>query len=125
MPAWIHDRAEHIRKKNPSMPEGQAWAIATQQSHAAGKTPKGYGTPEGRRKAKRKYDKPASSYTQTPDPSSKFKLSGLNLNLLKGFSSELEKISGLPKRKLEHPVEKPSATPENLPPPLASAAGAT
>jgi hypothetical protein len=72
MPAWIHDRAEHIRKKNPSMPKSQAFAIATQQSHATGHTPAGYGTAEGRKKAKQKYDKPAE-YTQTADPSSKSK----------------------------------------------------
>ena len=124
MPAWIHDRAEHIQKKNPSMPKSQAFAIATQQSHATGHTPQGYGTAEGTRKAKRKYDKPASSYTQTADPSSKTKSSGLNLVFLKGFTSELEKISGVSvKKRLEHPAEKPSATPENFPPPLASAAG--
>jgi hypothetical protein len=48
MPKWIHDRAEHILAKNPSMPKSEAWAVATQQSHAVGKTPKGYGTAEGR-----------------------------------------------------------------------------
>jgi hypothetical protein len=37
MPAWIHNRAEHILAKNPSMPKGEAFAIATQQSHAVGK----------------------------------------------------------------------------------------
>lgn len=126
MPAWIHDRAEHLQKKNPSMPKSQAFAIATQQSHAAGKTPKGYGTAEGKRKAKQKYDKSPSSYTQTADPSSKVKSSSIDVALLKGFANELEKIAGLAvKKKLEHPAEKPSATPENLPPPLASAAGAT
>jgi len=58
MPAWIHERAKHISAKNPSMSESQAWAIATQQSHALGKSPKGYGTLEGRRDAKKKYDTP-------------------------------------------------------------------
>lgn len=126
MPAWIHDRAEHIRKKNPSMPEGQAWAIATQQSHAAGKTPRGYGTPEGKKKAKQKYSGPPSSYKQTADPSSKTKSSGLDLALLKGFTSEVEKIaapSSKRKRFMENPVEKPAATPDNLPPPLATVPG--
>lgn len=32
--------------------------MATQQSHALGKTPKGYGTPQGKREAKAKYDTP-------------------------------------------------------------------
>jgi hypothetical protein len=40
------------------MPESQAWAIATQQSHALGKSPKGYGTVKGRREAKAKYPTP-------------------------------------------------------------------
>ena len=44
MPEWVHNRAEHILAKNPSMPKSEAWAIATQQGHAIGKTPKGYGT---------------------------------------------------------------------------------
>lgn len=57
MPQWIHDRAEHISAKNPDMPKGQAFAIATQQAHAAGKSPKSYGTAEGKREAKVKYDK--------------------------------------------------------------------
>lgn len=58
MPAWIHSRAEHILAKNPSMPKGQAFAIATQQSHAVGKSPKGYGTSSGRATAKAKYPTP-------------------------------------------------------------------
>lgn len=32
MPKWIHDRAEHIMRKNPQMPKSEAWAIATNQS---------------------------------------------------------------------------------------------
>ncbi len=31
MPKWIHDRAAHIRAKNPDMPESESWAIATNQ----------------------------------------------------------------------------------------------
>jgi hypothetical protein len=31
MPKKVHDRATHIMKKNPKMPEGEAWAIANQQ----------------------------------------------------------------------------------------------
>jgi hypothetical protein len=31
MPKWIHDRAKHIRAKNPDMPESESWAIATNQ----------------------------------------------------------------------------------------------
>src|SRR5262245_25065829 len=40
------------------MPESMAFGIATQQSHAVGKTPKGYGTAAGRRTAKKKYERP-------------------------------------------------------------------
>lgn len=58
MPAWIHNRAEHILAKNPSMPKGEAFAIATQQSHAVGKSPKGYGTSAGRATAHAKYPTP-------------------------------------------------------------------
>jgi hypothetical protein len=67
MPQWIHDRARHIQAKNPSMPESQAFAIATQQSHAVGKSPKGYGTSGGRKKAKEKYKTPGDD-KKTADP---------------------------------------------------------
>lgn len=58
MPEWIHERAKHILAKNPSMPESEAWAVATQQSHSLGKSPKSYGTKGGRETAKAKYDTP-------------------------------------------------------------------
>jgi len=58
VPEWLHDRAKHILRKNPDMPEGEAFAIATQQAHALGKTPKSYGTPTGKHVAKEKYDTP-------------------------------------------------------------------
>ena len=31
MPKWWKDRASHIREKNPDMPEGMEWALATEQ----------------------------------------------------------------------------------------------
>lgn len=68
MPQWIHDRAKHLLAKNPSMNKGQAFAIATQQSHKLGKSPKGYGTSEGKKDAKAKYDKPKKEYKKTPNP---------------------------------------------------------
>jgi hypothetical protein len=71
MPAWIHDKAKHLRRKNPGMSEGQSFAIATQQAHASGNSPKGYGTKQGRRDAHTKYDKSKSQYTQTADPKTK------------------------------------------------------
>lgn len=58
MPKWIHDRAEHLLAKNPDMDKSQAFAIATQQSHSLGKSPKGYGTSKGREEAKEKYETP-------------------------------------------------------------------
>lgn len=109
------------------MPEGQSWAIATQQAHAAGKSPKGYGTPEGRRKAKQKYDAPKKQYEQVADPGSKGKTSGIDLALLKGFSTEFRKIAESAVRKSNKrmpPAEQPTNS-ENLPPPLATMAGAT
>jgi len=68
MPAWIHERAKHILAKNPEMDKSQAFAIATQQGHRLGKSPKGYGTPEGRKKAKAKYEQPRKAYLKTPNP---------------------------------------------------------
>jgi len=68
MPKWIHDRAEHLLAKNPSMSKSQAFAIATQQSHKLGKSPKGYGTAEGKKRAKMKYDKPKKSYVGSANP---------------------------------------------------------
>lgn len=121
MPAWIHNRAKHIQAKNPSMPESQAFAIATQQAHAAGKSPKGYGTAEGRREAKKKYDKSPSKYTQTADPGNKAKTAGLVF--LMGFSDELTKIAAVKPKKAELQNLKPTETPDALPPPVASAPG--
>jgi hypothetical protein len=93
MPQWIHDRAKHLRAKNPDMPESQSWAIATQQAYAAGKAPKSYGTKEGRHEAKQKYDEPKKGYEQKADPSHKSKTSGLRLDVWMGFADELQKIA--------------------------------
>lgn len=71
MPEWIHNRADHIRRDNPGMKKSTSFAIATQQAHATGHTPQGYGTAEGKREAKQKYDKPPSEYKQTSDPKHK------------------------------------------------------
>lgn len=68
MPEWIHNRAEHLLAKNPSMTKSQAFAIATQQSHKLGKSPKGYGTKQGKREARAKYDKPRKEYVKSPNP---------------------------------------------------------
>lgn len=58
MPQWIHDRADRILGEHPEMPKSEAFAIATQQSHALGKSPKSYGTSNGRQVAKSKYRTP-------------------------------------------------------------------
>lgn len=88
MPQWIHDRAEHLMGKNPSMPKSMAFALATQQSHASGHTPKGYGTPEGKKTAKKKYSEPKSHYEQKADP--EVKEAAIRI---KGFWDEIEKIA--------------------------------
>ncbi len=68
MPQWIHNRAEHLLAKNPSMDKSTAFAIATQQSHAKGKSPKSYGTKQGRREAKAKYNQPKRKYEGKANP---------------------------------------------------------
>lgn len=68
MPAWIHDRAEHLLAKNPNMDKSTAFAIATQQGHKLNKTPKGFGTVEGKKKAKKKYSEPKKSYIKGANP---------------------------------------------------------
>ena len=72
---WVHDRAHRImsegkttEKYGPERGKQIAYAIATQQAHKLGKTPKkkgGYGTASGRSEAKAKYDKPAKEYRKT------------------------------------------------------------
>lgn len=73
MPKWIHDRAKYIRSKNPDLPEGAEWGIATQQGYATKKAPSDYGTKKGRQKAKKKYKKPAKEYEQKAKPKKKKK----------------------------------------------------
>lgn len=95
MPKWIHDRAAHIKAENPSMPESESWAIATQQSHATGHSPKGYGTAKSRHKAHEKYPTPSDDEQQAA-PKTKMAFS---LALVGGFCDEmasiLEKSAGL------------------------------
>jgi hypothetical protein len=84
MPAWIHDRAAHLRAKNPAMPEGESWAIATQQSHALGKSPKSYGTAKGRAVAKAKF--------KTPEDDVKA-AKGLSKRAMYSFVEEVTKVA--------------------------------
>lgn len=74
---WIENRADRILDKDLKSRYGGeaksvAFAIATQQAHKLGKTPKKgkgpggmYGTKEGKREAKAKYDKPKKEYRKT------------------------------------------------------------
>ncbi len=78
------------------MPESESWAIATQQSHATGHTPKGYGTAEGKHEAKKKYDTPGDDEQQAAPKS---KTAGITAPfssaLVGGFCDEMCKIAGL------------------------------
>lgn len=77
------------------MPESMSWALATQQSYAAGKAPKNYGTTQGKKKALRKYDDGKAAYKKTANPPSKTKTSGFSLAFLSGFVDEMEKIAAM------------------------------
>lgn len=85
MPRWIHARAKHLLAKNPDMSKSQAFAIATQQAHASGKTPKKFGTKKGKQEAKAKFDKPKKEYEKRPNPGS------LKSPKLAAMRDELEK----------------------------------
>lgn len=89
MPAAIHNRAKHLLAKNPEMDKSKAFAIATQQMHAIGKTPKGYGTSEGKADAKKKYPN-KKSYVKTPNPGN------LESPKLAALADELSKIAFTP-----------------------------
>ncbi len=90
MPEWIHDRAQRLRASNPDMSESEAWAISTQQSHALGKTPKSYGTSEGRERARAKYKTPNDD--QKTAEGGLVAIHGLGA-MLTGFADEVEKIA--------------------------------
>lgn len=74
---WIENRADRILDKDLKSRYGNeaksvAFAIATQQAHKLEKTPKKgkgpggmYGTKEGKREARAKYDKPKKEYRKT------------------------------------------------------------
>ena len=86
MPKWIHERAEHILAKHPDMPKSEAFGIATSQAHAVGKSPKSYGTAEGRREAKAKYKTPKDDeHRANPGHLESVKMAA--------FLDELEKIA--------------------------------
>ena len=95
MPEFIHNRAEHILAKNPSMPKSEAFAIATQQSHAMGKSPKGYGTAEGKREANVKYDTPKDDeHKANPGNLESPKMASIFEIMKAAMLDELQKIQG-------------------------------
>lgn len=100
MPAWMHERATHILAKNPSMPKSEAFAIATQQGHALGKNPKGYGTAEGRSTAKAKFKTPSDDKkTANPGHLESPKMASLIDVVRSAFIDELQKISNITKNR--------------------------
>lgn len=99
MPQWIHSRAEHILAKNPDMPKSEAFAIATQQSHALGKSPKGYGTAEGRHEAKVKYTTPGDD-KKTANPG------GLDSPKLASVIDELDKLGAITDEQAQKSLER-------------------
>jgi len=99
MPEWLHSRAKHIldkgdlqEKYGPEKAKQIAFGVATQQSHALGKTPKDYGTAKGKREAKQKYHHP-STMTKTADPKESSDLSRMIQGV--AFADELAKIAAV------------------------------
>lgn len=66
---WIHDRAHRIMKDEDT-PKNVAYAIATQQAHSVGKSPKRFRTAGGIARAKSKYDQPGG-YRKTAEDKSR------------------------------------------------------
>ena len=69
---WVHDRAHRIMEEGDTQEEygsekGKqvAYAIATQQAHKVGKSPKDFRTPSGVHEAKQKYDEPKAEYQKS------------------------------------------------------------
>jgi len=93
---WVHDRAHRILEDNPETPKGMAYALATQQGHKVGKTPKDFRTAGGVREAKQKYDAPKSEYQKTAEDMRKQILRNFEgqskTAMLHGFFDELQKI---------------------------------
>jgi hypothetical protein len=100
MPAWIHDRANRMKadlQKQYGKKKGEqvAFAIATQQAHRLGKSPKTFkskvtgkketfGTPQARSEAKAKFDKPLKEYKKTASAASQRAVNTLKRTLLSG-----------------------------------------
>jgi len=78
---WIHDRAHRIMSESPDTKKETAYAVATQQAHKVGKSPKGFKTSAGVQEAKQKYGLPKKEYQKTA--------------MLAGFFDELSKLSAM------------------------------
>jgi hypothetical protein len=82
------------------MPKGEAFGIATSQSHALGKSPKGYGTEQGRETASAKYQTPDDDRkTANPGNLSSPKMASFTPPYFNAFVDELvtltEKTGGV------------------------------
>ena len=62
--AWVKQRAHRIMAEGDA-PKHIAYALAVEQGHKLGKTPKDFRTEKGVREAKEKYDEPKSTYQKT------------------------------------------------------------
>ena len=78
---WIYQRAARLRAKNPDMDESTSFAVATQQAHKVGKSPKRFRTAEGVATAKAKMSGPLEEYRKTA--------------MLAGMFDELEKAASV------------------------------
>lgn len=118
MPAWVHDRAAHIRSKNSDMSESLSWALANQQAHKLGKTPKDYGTAEGKATAKAKYQLPRSEYRKTAD---RVKKANAALGYTPGAATPIQPAPPVPSPSMRlgqaNPMTAAQAQPK-LPPPV-------
>lgn len=95
MPQWIHDRAKRIMestKEQYGKEKGEqvAFALATQQAHATGKSPKKwhgkpFGTPEGKREAKDKYDEPSKMQKSADRDDAREELDPQTLEALRAY----------------------------------------
>jgi len=79
--SWAHERAEHIRKKNPDMPKGAEYGIAQLQEVAVGKEKEHGGKVKSstKDKAKRKYKKPSGKYESKSKGSKKRRKKSMNM----------------------------------------------
>lgn len=93
---WIHDRAQRmmdgrkkeslIKRYGESRGKSIAYAIATQQAHKVGKSPKAFRTKAGLREARMKYTKPKKEYRKT----------AMADVVMAAFADEMSKIAQAP-----------------------------